>query len=110
MFPLRAAVKTVETMNKRIHINNALAAHAVNAKSCWKGSTPPKIPKQLLADMHIAREEENALKITEEATHARREEHDIPGIDSLLELMQAEEIQKRGRSDTVSTVLSDSYD
>ena len=41
---------------------------------------------------------------------AWREEHDIPGTDSLLELMQAEEIQKRGRSDTVSTVLSDSHD
>jgi hypothetical protein len=69
-----------------------------------------KSPRQLLAGMHIAREEEKALKITEEATHARREEHDIPGIDSLLELMQSEEIQKRGRSDTVSTVLSDSHD
>jgi hypothetical protein len=60
--------------------------------------------------MHISREEEKALKITEEATHAWREEHDIPGTDSLLELMQAEEMQKRGRSDTVSTVLSDSHD
>jgi hypothetical protein len=68
-------------------------------------STPPKIPRQLLADMHITREEEKALKIKEEATDAWREEHDIPGTESLLEMMQAEEMQKRGRSDTVSTVF-----
>ena len=30
-----------------------------------------------------------------------REEHDIPGIEGLLEMMQAEEMQKRERSDTV---------
>jgi hypothetical protein len=38
---------------------------------------------------NITREEEKALKITEEATHAWREEHDIPDTGS-LELMQAE--------------------
>ena len=38
------------------------------------------------------------------------EVHDIPGSESLLEMMQAEEIQKRGRSDTVSTTFSDSHD
>jgi len=73
-------------------------------------STPPKIPRQLLADMHITREEEKALKITEEATDAWREEHDIPCTESLLEMIQAEEIQKRERSDTVSTAFSDSHD
>jgi hypothetical protein len=71
-------------------------------------SIPPKIPRQLLADMHITREEERALKI-KEATDAWREEHDIPGTESLLEMMQAEEMQKRGRSDTVSTIFSDSH-
>ena len=60
--------------------------------------------------MHITTEEEKAFKITEEATHAWREEHDIPGTESLLEMMQVEEIQKRGRSDTVSTAISDSHD
>jgi hypothetical protein len=58
-------------------------------------STPPKIPRQLLADMHITREEEKALKIKKEATHAWREEHDIPGTACLLELIQAEEMQKK---------------
>ena len=38
---------------------------------------------------NITREEEKALKITEEATHAWREEHDITDTGS-LELMQAE--------------------
>jgi hypothetical protein len=73
-------------------------------------STPPEIPRQLLADMHITREEEKALKIKEEATEFWREEHNIPDTESLLEMMQAEELPKRGRSDTVSTTLSDSHD
>ena len=60
--------------------------------------------------MHITREEEKALGIKIEATDAWREEHDIPGTESLLEMMQAEEIQKRERSDTVSTAFSDSHE
>ena len=36
--------------------------------------------------------------------------HNIPGTESLLEMIQAEEMQKRGRSDTLSTVFSDSHD
>ena len=39
-----------------------------------------------------------------------REEHNIPDTEILLEMMQAEEMQKRGRSDTVSTAFSDSHD
>jgi hypothetical protein len=60
--------------------------------------------------MDIAREKEKALGIKMEATDVWREEHDIPGTESLLEMMQAEEIQKRGGSDTVSTAFSDSHD
>jgi hypothetical protein len=45
--------------------------------------------------MHIRKEEEKALNIKEEATDAWREEHNIPGTESLLEMMQvAEEMQK----------------
>jgi hypothetical protein len=73
-------------------------------------STPPQIPRQLLADMHITKEEEKALGVKPEATDAWREEHDIPGTDSLLEMMEADEVQKRERSDTVSTAFSDSHD
>jgi len=46
--------------------------------------------RQLLADMHIRKEEEKALNIKEEATDAWREEHNIPGTESLLEMVQAE--------------------
>ena len=59
--------------------------------------------------MHITKEEEKAL-VKEELTVAWREEHNIPGAESLLELIQAEEMQKRGRSDTVSTFFSHSHD
>ena len=60
--------------------------------------------------MHIRKEEEKALNIKEEATDAWREEHNIPDTESLLEMMQAEEMQKRERSDTVSTAFSDRHD
>jgi len=60
--------------------------------------------------MHITREEEKALGIKEEVTVAWREEHNIPGTESLLEMIQAEEMQKRGRWDTVSIVFSDSHE
>ena len=46
--------------------------------------------RQLLADMHIRKEEEKALNIEEEATDSWREEHNIPGTESLLKMMQAE--------------------
>jgi hypothetical protein len=59
--------------------------------------------------MHITREEK-ALKMKKEATDAWREEHDLRCTESLLEMVQAEEIQKRGRSDTVSTAFSDRHD
>jgi hypothetical protein len=74
------------------------------------GFTPPKIPRQHLSHMHITKEEEKALGIKEDITDAWREEYNIPGTDSLLEMVQAEEMQKRERSDTLPTVLSDSHD
>ena len=60
--------------------------------------------------MNITREEGKVLWIEEEVTIAWREEHNIPDTESLLELIQAEEMYKRGRSDTVSTVFSNSHD
>ena len=50
--------------------------------------------------MHITRGEEKALGIKEEVTVAWMEEHNILETESLLEMIQAEEMQKRGRSDT----------
>ena len=35
--------------------------------------------------------------------------NDIPGTESLMEMMEAEEQQKRDRSDTASTSFSDSH-
>ena len=71
-------------------------------------STPPKILRQLIAGTDITRERKkvSALGIKKEATYAWREEHDIPGTESLL---KAEEMQK-DRSDTISTPFSDRYD
>jgi hypothetical protein len=41
-------------------------------------STPPRIPRQLLSNINITREEEKASKIKEDATHSWKE-HNIPG-------------------------------
>ena len=40
--------------------------------------------------MHIRKEEEMALNIKQEATDAWRKEHNIPAIESLLEMIQTE--------------------
>ena len=58
----------------------------------------------------ITREEVKAFKIKQEATDAWREEYNIPGTESLLEMIQAEEMHKRERSDTVSIAFSDGHD
>ena len=55
------------------------------------GFIPPKTPRQLLSHMHITKEEEKALGIKEKVTVAWREEHNIPGTESLLEMMQEKE-------------------
>jgi len=47
--------------------------------------------------MHITREEEKALGIKEDVTVAWREEHNILGTEGLLEMIQAEEMQKKKR-------------
>ena len=41
--------------------------------------------------------EEKALNIAEKVTDTYREKNDIPGTESLLEMMEAEEQQKRDR-------------
>ena len=56
------------------------------------GFTPPKIPRQLFSHMHITRGEEKALGIKEEVTVAWMEEHNILETESLLEMIQAEEM------------------
>ena len=57
--------------------------------------------------MDITRDEEKALGIKEKVTVAWREEKNILGTESLLEMIQTEVMQKGGRSDTA---ISDSCD
>ena len=64
-----------------------------NGISLWRvNNSERKIPRQLLSHMHIRREEEKALLIKYEVTVAWRKEHNIPDTESLLELIQAEEM------------------
>jgi hypothetical protein len=65
----------------------------------------PEIPGELLVKMFIHKKEEQALGIGEEYTHGWRRENLIPDSDGLMAMM--EDQQKRERSDTVSTTLSD---
>ena len=68
------------------------------------GSTPPPIPGQLLVQIFITKEEENALGILEHDIVDWRRQNNIPDSDG-VELGQT-----RKRSDTVSTANSDSHD
>jgi hypothetical protein len=68
----------------------------------------PEIPGELLVKMFIHKQEENALGIGEDSIEKWRRENNIPDSDVLALMM--EDQQKRGRSDTVSTTLSDSHD
>ena len=68
------------------------------------GSTPPSIPGQLLVQMFITKEEEEALGISEHNTVDWRRQNNIPDSDE-FELGKT-----RKRSDTVLTAHSDSYD
>ena len=72
------------------------------------GITPPSIPGQLLVQMFIQKEEEMALSIQETVTNSWREQDNIPDSDGFQEMEQ--NVQKRERSDTVSTSHSDSHD
>jgi hypothetical protein len=66
--------------------------------------THPSIPGQLLVQIFITKEEEKAMGISENNTVNWRRQKNIPDSDG-FELGQT-----RKRSDTVSTVHSDSHD
>ena len=83
-----SVLNTPQTIWKYNALFHLISEHAT-------GFTSPKIPRQLMADMHITKEEKKALGIEEEVTACWREQHDIPGSESLLEMMQAEEAQKK---------------
>ena len=52
------------------------------------GTTPPTIPGQLLVDIFVSKEEEQALKIEEEVIDLYRKEYNIPDTDGLLEMRE----------------------
>jgi hypothetical protein len=68
------------------------------------GSTPPLIPGQLLVQMFITKEEEQAIGISEQNTVEWRRKNNIPDSEGF------EAVKTRKRSDTVSTAHSDSHD
>jgi hypothetical protein len=109
--------KTFPCTNVPIHCPICPTAVSGDPPTIWKynalyhlisehssGSTPPSIPGQLLVQMFITKEEENALGISEHITADWRRQNNIPDSDG-VELGQA-----RKRSDTVSTANSDSHD
>ena len=67
-------------------------------------STPPLIPGQLLVQMFINKEEEQAIGISEQNTVEWRKKNNIPDSAGF------EAVKTRKRSDTVSTAHSDSHD
>ena len=67
----------------------------------------PEIPGELLVKNFTPKKEEIALGISEDSIEKWRRENNILNSDGLALMM--EDQQKRGRSDTVSTTLSDSH-
>jgi len=83
------------------HRNGDALYHLISEHS--SGSTPPG---QLLVQIFITKEDENALDISEYITADWRRQNNIPdSVNVGVELGQT-----RKRSDTVSTVHSDSHD
>ena len=66
----------------------------------------PEIPGELLAKMFIHKAEEEALGIDQKATERYRNDNQIPDSDGSAMIMLRD---KRGRSETMSTNLSDKH-
>ena len=77
----------------------------MNTWSKWYSSgIVPEIPGELLVKMFIHKAEEKALGIDQNATEKYRRDNQIPDSDGFAM------INKRGRSETMSTNLSDKHD
>lgn len=74
------------------------------------GDTSPPIPGQLLVQIFITKEEERALGIQEQVTTSWRRQNNIPDSDGFETYLQGPQVDKRNRSDTISTVNSDKHD
>lgn len=73
------------------------------------GDTSP-IPGQFLVQIFITKEEERALGIQEQITTKWRRQNNIPDSDGFEAYLQGPQVDKRNRSDTVSTANSDKHD
>ena len=67
----------------------------------------PDIPGELLVKKFIYKTEEEALGIDQQATERYRRDNQIPDSDGFAMIMPRD---KRGRSETISTNLSDKHD
>jgi hypothetical protein len=67
----------------------------------------PETPGELLVKMFIHKAEEEALWINQNATKRYRSNNQIPDSDGFAMIMPRE---KKGRSETISTNLSDKHD
>ena len=67
----------------------------------------PEIPGELLVKTFIHKTEEGALGIDQKATERHRRDNQIPDSDGFAMMMPKD---KRGRSETMSTNLSDKHD
>ena len=73
------------------------------------GDTSPPIPGQLLVQIFITKEEERALGIQEQVTTRWRKQNNIPDSDGFEAYVEGPQIDKRSRSDSVSTANSDKH-
>ena len=67
----------------------------------------PEIPGELLVKMFIHKAEEEDLGIDHDATERYRRDNQIPDSDGFAMIMPKE---KRSRSETMSTNISDKHD
>ena len=109
---------TMPCTNVPIHCPLCTISVSENQQTLWKYNalyhliTEPsnngillEIPGELLVKIFIHQKEEQALGIGEDFTYGWRRENLIPDSDGLVAMM--EDQQKRERSETVYTTLSD---
>jgi len=104
----RSTTSTVATLHYWTDLFFADVYHLIHDHSI--GDTSPPIPGQLLVQIFITKEEERALSIQEQVTTSWRRQNNIPDSDGFETHLQGSQVDKRNRSDTVSTANSDKHD
>ena len=64
----------------------------------------------MLVQIFVTKEEERALGIQEQVTTSWRKQNNIPDSDGFEAYLEDPQVDKRNRSDTVSTANSDKHD